>query len=96
MNRRTLEIKSPVAECGACGFRSALEGKWSVEDGRLVWRGAAELQSGRGPDIFHCIEGRNCGDFDNVTVDDELLSAEQLHALRETEWPGYREERGRA
>lgn len=88
---RTLEIESPTARCSACGFTSTLEGEWSVENGRLIWRGDPELQTGRGPDLFRCAESHDCGNFGRVTVDSEALSAEQLDVLRETAWPGYRE-----
>lgn len=37
--KETLEIEGPSVTCGGCRFRSALTGAWSVEDGRLVWRG---------------------------------------------------------
>jgi hypothetical protein len=82
---QTLEIDGPTATCGGCRFTSALEGAWSVEDGRLVWRAEPDPQPGRGPDLTSCCEGSDCADeFRHVTVDGGDLSAGDLAALRAT------------
>lgn len=80
----TLDIEGPTATCGDCGFQTRLSGEWSVEDGRLVWRGDADLQPGRGPDLNGCCESREIAEFRIVTVDDKELSAEDVAALRQS------------
>jgi len=83
---KTLEIDGPTATCGGCRFTSALAGKWSVEDGRLVWRGDADPQPRRGPDLESCCESDRCpeGGFRYITADGGELSAEDMAALRAT------------
>jgi hypothetical protein len=80
--QKTLEIEAPLAVCGHCRFATALTGKFSVEDGLLVWRAAADPQPRRGPDLDNCCESSPVIEFEHVTVDDEELSAEQITALR--------------
>lgn len=82
--RVTLEIDNPSATCGHCRFMTTLTGEWSVEDGRLVFRAAADPQPRRGPDLRRCGEGRECGDFAHITVDGEELTAEQVTEMRAT------------
>ena len=81
---RTLEIEGPSASCGHCRFMSALSGKWSVEDGRLVWRADADPQPRRGPDLVSCYESSPVVEFGAVTVDGEDLGGEDIAALRAT------------
>jgi len=81
---KTLEIEGPLAVCGHCRFTTALTGRFSVEDGLLVWRGAPDPQPGRGPDLSSCCESSPVVRFERVTADGEDLSAEQVAALRET------------
>ncbi len=57
---KPMEIESPSIRCGDCGFTSQLDGKWSVEEGRLIWRGAADLTPFRGPNLDSCSEGAHC------------------------------------
>src|ERR1700733_7752642 len=83
---KDLEIDGPTATCGNCRFMTKLAGKFSVEDGRLVWRGDPDPQPRRGPDLMSCREGGDCpGEFGHVTVDGEDLSAEDIAALRPQE-----------
>lgn len=98
MTPKTLEIDVPVAKCGHCGFVSSLSGKWSVEDSQLVWRGNADLQPGRGPDLFSCCESREVTRFERMTVQEgpplwkeRELSAEDLAALRASASEGQAE-----
>ena len=81
---KTAEIEGPSVTCGACHFTSALKGAFSVEDGRLVWRGDADPQPCRGPDFRSCCEGRECGDFLHVTANwgDREFSGEEIAALQ--------------
>jgi hypothetical protein len=81
---QTLEIEGPTATCGHCRFMTALSGKWSVEDGRLAWRGDAEIQPRRGPDLESCCESSPVVRFAHVTVDGERLGEDDIAALRET------------
>jgi hypothetical protein len=83
--RLTLEIEGPLANCGDCRFTTALSGKFSVEDGRLVWRGDAELQPRRGPDLQWCVESTETIRFEYVTVDGDELSDEDVAALRRSD-----------
>ena len=82
--KKTLEIENPLASCGHCRFTSMLAGKWSVEDGRLVFRADPDPQPGRGPDLEGCCEDTECGEFARVTAGDDELTAEQVAALRKT------------
>jgi hypothetical protein len=82
--KKTLEIENPLASCGHCRFTSMLAGEWSVEDGRLVFRAAADPQPYRGPDLEGCCEGSECGEFSGVTADGRELAADQVAALRKT------------
>ena len=83
-DRKTLEIDGPVATCGHCRFTTALTGRFSVEDGLLVWRAAPDPQPRRGPDLAGCCESSPVIDFEFIAVDGENLGAEQVAALRET------------
>ena len=80
----TLEIEGPLATCGHCRFTTALTGKFTVEDGLLVWRGAADPQPRRGPDLQSCCESSPVVEFEHIAVEGEELGAEQVAALRET------------
>jgi hypothetical protein len=80
--RVTLEIGNPSATCGHCRFLAELTGEWSVEDGRLVFRAAADPQPGRGPHLHGCAEGEQCGEFAHVTLGGVELDAGQIAALR--------------
>ena len=80
----SLEIEGPAAVCGYCRFMTRLTGKWSVEDGLLIWRADADPQPRRGPDLRSCCEGWECGDFSGITADDQVLSDEDVTALRAT------------
>lgn len=82
--KKMLDIEGPSARCGHCGFVSALAGKWSVEDGLLVWRAAPEPLPGRGPDLESCCESSPVVRFEHVAVDGDELTAEQIAALRAT------------
>ena len=79
---RTLEIEGPSAHCGHCRFASALKGAWSVEDGRLTWRAAADPQPRRGPDLVSCCESSPVIEFEHITADGEDLGSEDIAALR--------------
>ena len=80
---RTLEIENPSASCGHCRFMTRLTGKWSVEDGRLVFRADADPQPRRGPDLTSCCEGLSCPDeFERVTVGDRDLGGGEIAAVR--------------
>jgi hypothetical protein len=85
MSSYALEIDGPLATCGHCRFTTALTGKFSVEDGLLVWRAAADPQPRRGPGLESCCESNPVIEFGHVTADGEELSAEQVAALRETQ-----------
>jgi hypothetical protein len=83
-----LEIEGPVAVCGECRFATALKGKWSVEDGRLTWRGDAEPQPARGPDWTSCCESDHNGKgvirFTRIVIGDTELTTKERDALRKT------------
>jgi hypothetical protein len=82
---KTLEIEGPSATCGACRFTSSLTGKFSVEDGRLVWRADPDPQPRRGPNLTFCGECKTCDEeFERVMAGDADLSAEDIAALRAT------------
>lgn len=85
--RETLEIGNPLATCGGCRFITALDGTWSVEDGRLVFRALLNPLARRGPSIDHCGEGYHDDsaepvEFRRITVDGKPLSGEQFAALK--------------
>lgn len=82
--KRTLEIEHPRAECGHCRFTAALSGKFTVEDGRLVWRGDPDVQPGRGPDLVSCCESDPVAEFEFIVAGGERLPAEDVEALRAT------------
>ena len=84
--RKALQLEGPSATCGGCRFMSALTGKWSVEEGRLVWRAEPDPQPRRGPDLETCCESDRCppGGFEYITADGEELSTEDMAALRVT------------
>ena len=84
IEHKTLEIESPLVQCGHCRFATGLKGAWSVEDGRLVFRAAADPLRGRGPDYDSCGESDPVIEFERVTVDGEPLADEQVAQLRRT------------
>ena len=81
---KTLEIDGPSATCGHCRFTTVLTGRFSVEDGLLVWRGAPDPQPRRGPDLTSCCESSSVIEFGHIAADGEDLGTEQIVALRET------------
>jgi hypothetical protein len=82
LDQETLEIGAPLAECGHCRFTARLHGRWSVEDGRLVFRAALNPLASRGPDLDSCCESSPVVQFRQITVDGEPLTGEQVAALR--------------
>jgi hypothetical protein len=85
--RETLEISNPLAECGGCRFATALDGTWSVEDGRLVFRAMLNPLTRRGPSVDSCGEGYHNDspervEFKRVTVDGKPLTDEQFATLK--------------
>lgn len=84
MRHKTLKIEGPAATCGHCHFTSALSGTFSVEDGRLAWRGDADPQPRRGPDLESCCESSPVISFERIEVDGEPLTAEQVADLRQS------------
>lgn len=52
-----IDLEDPAFSCAECHFSSVVAGKWSVEDGRLVFRADADPQPRRGPDLEYCGEG---------------------------------------
>lgn len=101
--RETLEIENPLATCGGCRFTTALDGTWSVEGGRLVFRAMLNPLTRRGPSLGSCCEGRHEGveygalEFKHVTADGKPLSDEDFAALKvSAESPeAWEEEMGR-
>ena len=82
-----LEIAAPLAECSECRFTTALSGEFSVEDGRLVWRGDALLQPRRGPDLGWCCETehpRTGDECTGVDYEDGPMHPADYYALRHT------------
>ena len=67
---------------------TALDGAWSVEDGRLVFRAMLNPLTRRGPGIDGCAEGRHEGvehgalEFKRVTADGKPLSDDDFAALK--------------
>jgi hypothetical protein len=101
--QETLEIDNPLAACGHCRFTTALDGTWSVEDGRLVFRAMLNPLTRRGPSMGSCCEGGHDGipgalEFKRVTVDGKPLTDEQFAALKASaESPeAWEEEMGQA
>jgi hypothetical protein len=82
IHQETLGIGAPTAQCGHCGFMSSLEGAWSVEDGRLVFRAAADPLSHRGPDFDSCCESDPVVQFRRIVTEGTPLTDEQVAALR--------------
>ncbi len=82
--KNTLEIEGPAATCGHCRFTTALTGRFSVEDGLLVWRGDADLQPRRGPDLESCCESNPVVNFERIEADGESLTSEQVGTLRQS------------
>jgi hypothetical protein len=80
----TLEIEDPSVHCGHCRFSARLSGKWSVEDGRLVFRADADPQPRRGPDLESCCESDPVVYFRHVKAGDTDLGDEEIAALRAT------------
>jgi hypothetical protein len=81
----TLKIDEPTAKCGNCRFGNLLTGKWSVEDGRLVFRADTSPLRSRGPSLGWCGE---CGaEFDLLTMglSDTPLSTDDFDALKARE-----------
>jgi len=95
------ELDNPSIICGKCRFTSNVEGEYSVEDGRLVFRADPDPQPRRGPDFTSCGE---CGArFTQVRFDwgrgmftKEDLAAIQATAVkvREQEWTDWQKEYG--
>ena len=81
---RTLEISHPSATCGHCRFQSALEGEFTVEDGRLTWRANPDPQPRRGPDFWSCCESSPAVTFEHINADGKDLRGEEITALRDT------------
>jgi hypothetical protein len=63
---------------------TTLTGEWSVEDGRLVFRAAADPQPRRGPDLESCCESDPVISFERITCGypEQELTGEQIAALR--------------
>ena len=86
--RETLEIENPIAACGGCRFTTALDGTWSVEDGRLVFRAMPDPLARRGPSMDTCCESHHEGaesgvlEFRRVTVGGRPLSDDQFAVLK--------------
>jgi hypothetical protein len=83
--RDLLEIENPLARCGHCGHVNGLDGTWSVEDGRLVFRADANPLTSRGPDFHGCSESSEVTEFKKITVDDKPLTPEQVAELQAVE-----------
>jgi hypothetical protein len=85
--RMRLDLQSPTIECGSCHFGSTLNGTWAVENGRLVWRGDDQLQTGRGPDLRCCVEGREVHRTVGIDIDwgNNTISDDDFAALLETD-----------
>ena len=79
---KTLEIEGPTVTCGHCRFGSALDGKFSVEDGLLVWRAAPDPQPRRGPDLDSCCESSPVVEFEHIMAGDEDLGAEDKQLIK--------------
>lgn len=78
-----LELEPPRFSCGHCRFSTSLTGRWSVEDGRLVFRADADPQPRRGPDLEGCCESRDVAEFTEIVTDtDQVINREELAALR--------------
>jgi hypothetical protein len=82
LHQETLGIAAPTAQCGHCGFMSSLDGEYSVEDGRLVFRAAPDPLSRRGPDYESCCEGDPVVKFRRIVADGKVLTDEQVTTLR--------------
>ena len=82
--KRTLEISAPLATCGHCRFATELTGKFTVEDGRLVWRGDADVQPRRGPSLESCSESSEVPEVRWIEVEEQRLSDQDVAALRAT------------
>ena len=79
-----LAMDAPSVSCGKCHFTAALTGEFSFEDGRLVFRAAADPQPRRGPDFSRCGE---CGaEFTAVSWDwgSRRLTQDDLDAIQDT------------
>ena len=87
------ELDSPGIVCGNCRFMSNIEGEFTEEDGRLVFRADPDPQPRRGPDLFSCGE---CGakfteikwEWSRRKLGDDVLAAvrETAQAVRAKEW----------
>jgi hypothetical protein len=82
--RRTLEIQPPLATCGHCHFATALDGKWAVEDGCLVFRAAPDPLTRRRPGLESCSESREIAEFEFIEAGGERLPAADVETLRAT------------
>lgn len=87
--RETLVIQNPLAECGGCGFAATLDGAWSVEGGRLVFRALLNPLTRRGPSIGGCGEGRHNDtaepvEFKRVIAHGKPLTDEEFATLKAT------------
>jgi hypothetical protein len=82
LRQKTLEIDAPTAECGHCHFTTALDGAWSVEDGRLVFRSRLNPLTRRGPGYESCCESSPVVEFRRITAGGVPLTDEQVTELR--------------
>ena len=80
----TLEISHPSVTCGHCRFQSALDGEFTVEDGRLTWRASPDPQPRRGPDFLSCCESSPVIRFEHIDADGKDLSDAEITTLRDT------------
>lgn len=81
---KTLEIDNPLAHCGHCRFTTELSGKWTVEDGRLVFRAGEDPLSSRGPGLESCCESSPVVEFKHIEAGGEQLNGDQIAELRAT------------
>lgn len=81
-----LEIEYPGVRCSDCGFTAPVHGKWSVEDGRLVFRAESDPFTGRGPDLDGCGESHEYSTTVGVVFEwgQEPLPEADVAALRRT------------
>lgn len=79
-----LEIEHPSVRCGDCGFTSWIHGEWSVEDGRLVFRAAADPLPGRGASLDYCGESSEIAEFTRIRIDEHFLPDDEFAALKDT------------
>ncbi len=80
-----LEITGPTVECDDCRFGSYVAGTFSVEGGRLVWRGDRTLFPHRGADLDGCSESSPYVECVGIEVDGVILSEQEFNDLKRTE-----------